>query len=494
MEETRIWKGLGVVETIHESVDEDESSTDLSVSPDQTAPTSSLNFRVQAWSLATGQAADVVINVHNSSFLLHKDPLIIKSGYFRQHLKEVSQLALPPSLKITVETFTLVAEFCYGGHLVVTPLNIAPLRVASELLEMTEDDENLSRKTEDYFRHVISLNREYATVVFRSTLSMLPEAEAMARVVSRCIVALSLMGDDNGVMKCLGEVKDFSPDDFELIAESLDQRLTDNHDILYKMIDHYLKEYNGKLPEEQKKRICNYIDCASLSPQLLMHAVQNPIMPLRFLVQAMFVEQVNTRRSIVSATNQTNINHTKHQQLNTHPDTLGAILQRDAALREVAQLKAAMNVTSSRIQTLEKELSTMREIVHDSTSSIVDSGRSTSCRFGLENKIERGQVGSISSGGFRFFSRKDRGGGIMSQSEVSCDSESTQSLEKGYGRRLVKGVKNAFKLPSFLSSKKKMGEEPGVFLNKYEMGKVEDKNEDSVVVIKKDLPFEKPSS
>lgn len=79
-------------------------------------------------------------------------------------------------------------------------------------------------------------------------------------------------------------------------------------------------------------------------------------------------------------------------------DTLGALLQRDAALRQVAQLKSAMNATSSRIQSLEKELTVMRQVVQDNTgvkSNQTDSSRSASFRLGSERKVERGQKGSI---------------------------------------------------------------------------------------------------
>ena len=45
-----------------------------------------------------------------------------------------------PPLSISAETFTVVADFCYGADIALTPLNVVFLRVAAELLEMTEDD------------------------------------------------------------------------------------------------------------------------------------------------------------------------------------------------------------------------------------------------------------------------------------------------------------------------------------------------------------------
>ncbi|KAI3495232.1 hypothetical protein L1887_37472 [Cichorium endivia] len=88
---------------------------------------------------------------------------------------------------------------------------------------------------------------------------------------------------------------------------------------------------------------------------------QYPRMPLRFVVQAMFVEQLNTRRSVFSAAKTFKTQH----QLPKQPTaaTLGAILQHNAALRQVAHLKATMDYTSNCIQSLEQELKGMRKIL-----------------------------------------------------------------------------------------------------------------------------------
>lgn len=407
-------------------------------------------------------------------------------------LKDSSELSLSPPLNITAETFSLVTEFCYGAHIVITPFNIAPLRIAAELLEMTEangtPDDNLRQKTETYLRRVVAVNQEYATVVLRSAVSLLPEAETTACLVSRCIEALMSMhdGDGAGAMTCLNDVLRLGPDDFQLVVESLNQRLT-IHDLLYRVVDLYLKGHIGKITEEQKTRMCNYIDCTILSSQVLMHAVQNPRMPLRFVVQAMFVEQLNTRRSIFSAAD-----HRSRKNSDEASTTLGAILQRDAALRQVAQLKAAMSTTNSRIQSLEKELNGMRKRLQESqnTQDSLDSGRSQSCRFSSENKIERGQVGSVSSASFRIMTSKDRRGAGGSSSSDQESSDRSRLAEKKLGRRLMDGLKSALRVSSLVSKKKsessgagKLGGDGENVTQKYEIG------DGDVIVIKKDLPY-----
>ncbi|CAK9144765.1 unnamed protein product [Ilex paraguariensis] len=428
--------------------------------------------------MAIGNETDVVIHVQSSSFHLHKDPLASKCGYLKRQLGQMSEITLSPPLNITAATFALVADFCYGTHLVITPFNVAALRTAAELLEMTETNgacqENLRQKTETYFRRAVAVNREYALIVFRSCLSLLPEAEKTAFLVSRCIEALSLMDDGDGVMTCIDDVTKVGAEDFQLIAESMSRLLTESHDLVYKIVDVYLKEYTDKITDDQKTRICNYIDCTILSPQLLMHAVQNPRMPLRFVVQAMFVEQLNTRRSIFSAAD--HHNHVrKHQSKNAA--TLGAIIQRDAALRQVAQLKSAMDATSSRIQTLETELSGMRKLLTDSENhrnSVLDSGRSASFRLSSEKMVEREQRGSAS---FRIVSRRVGAGG-SSSSEGSGDG--SPRIEKGFRRRLMSGLKSALRVSSSASKKKSESKVDG---------DGDDSGKRDVIVIKKDKPF-----
>ncbi|KAL6952899.1 hypothetical protein U1Q18_011964 [Sarracenia purpurea var. burkii] len=245
METLKSWRDLGVVETIYEE-DHEDFSTSPSLSPSLSLPPTPLHCRVQAWSLATGCETDVLIRIQGSSFKLHKDALAARSCYLKRQLSELSEITLSPPLNITAEIFTIVADFCYGAHLVITPFNVAALRVAAELLEMTEtngavDDDSLLQKTEAYFRRAVGLSREYALIVFRSCLSLLPEAETTAALAGRCIEALSALDDGDGVMSCIDDLKTVQAEDFEIVAESMHYRLTGSHDLLYRIVDLYLK-------------------------------------------------------------------------------------------------------------------------------------------------------------------------------------------------------------------------------------------------------------
>ncbi|KAM7263540.1 hypothetical protein ACFE04_001223 [Oxalis oulophora] len=480
------WNDLGIVDTIYEDEDYDinneykyyssssssNNSSSLSLTP---SPSSSLNSRVKAWSMATGREVDVSIYVQGTCFNLHKDPLALRSTYLRRHLTDVDELTLSPPLNISPETFTIVADFCYGSDIVITPFNIAALRTAAEILKMTgstsEHDsfDNLGELTETYFRKILAVNgRDYVLIVFRYCLSLLPEAETEALMVSRCIEALSLRddGDGDGIFSFVEELIALPPEEFQIVADSM-QRVT-FHDVVYRIVDCYIKEQGSNMKEEQKTQICNSIDCNRLSPDLLFHAVQNPRMPLRFVVRAMLIEQLKTRRAIVSATTTSfemspittmqkprPRRHSSAEDTSSSVNTLGAILKRDAARHQEEKLKATMEATSSRIQKLEKELRGMKLLLLESdkernnnnnnSRNILDSVRSASFHYGtkIENsningKIKREEKRSVS---FRF------GGNGKADGRAITVKESPKSVKKhnNIGMKLISGLRGAFK-------------------------------------------------
>ncbi|CAI9260715.1 unnamed protein product [Lactuca saligna] len=445
------WPNLKVVETIYEEDSGDSSSSSSTTTPSPSSPpptsspsTTSLRSRVKLWSFNNGVEPNVIVHVQGSTFHLHKDPLTQCSRYLKRQLTESSEVSLSPALKITPHTFTLVVDYCYGGNLFLTPFNLASLLLASDLLEMTDDSdnvENLRRKTEAYFHRAVAGDRDYATVVLKSCIELLPEVETRTGLLSKCIEALRINREvgDGDVFNWFDGVQELSGEEFRLVVGALHQKVAGSHDLLYRIIDFYFKEEGGKMTEEEGSKICNYIDCSNLSSQILMHAVQNPRMPLRFVVQAMFIEQLNTRRSVFSAAKTLkNQNHPiKEPAAGATTVTLGAILQRDAARRQVAQLKATMDYTSTRIQSLEEELNGMRKILNKSdTGHITDRVKSESFRFSseTERRVERGQRGSVSSGSFQAVDM-----------ENGSDHSSDQGSPRRFGKRVMNGLKSAFR-------------------------------------------------
>ncbi|KAI4327351.1 hypothetical protein L6164_019823 [Bauhinia variegata] len=475
-------KHLEFVQTIYEDCEFASASSpspSLSLSPNSCSPSTPLNSRIQAWSLATGHEPDTLIRVQGTCFHLHKGPLTERSSYLKLRLAQVSDFTLSPLLNIDAETFAAVADFCYSHNVQVTPANVAALLTAAELLGMTEavgqDDENLRQITETYFRQVISINQDYTSMVLRSSLALLPDAETTASLVSRCMETLisANHGYDRDVTSCFDDIVELNPENFQMIAESMSRRLR-NHDALYKIVYLYLKENKfGKLTEEQRTQISNCIDCTKLSPQTLIECVQNPMMPLRFIVRAMLVEQLKTRHSIISAATDAQPvsgsrgGHRSKDSISRPSMSLGEYLHRDTAFCQAAQLKTVMDCTSCRIQSLERELRAMKKLLLDrqgdeeqsiNHNSVLDSRRSVSFHHvgrGGKGKIERGERGSVSSSNFRFDSRGGEEshslGMRCSSSGASGDADtetSTRSrkINKTFRQRLMKGLKNAFRV------------------------------------------------
>ncbi|EXB94050.1 BTB/POZ domain-containing protein [Morus notabilis] len=459
----KAWKNLGAVETIYEEECEFSSSSS-SLSPSPSSPPTPLHSRVDKWSLAAGKKTEVLIRVRGKCFHLHKDPLASRSTYLKQQLTDsVSEFTLSPPLNITAEAFTLVADFCYGARLVITPFNLAALRTAAELLEMTEangdddDDEedgsSLVHITDTYFRRVVAVNREYTSIVFRSSLALLPEAETAAFLVSRCIEALDLTDDglgDCGMDWFEDVILTVCPEDFHVVAEAM-QRRFNSHDVVYKIVELYIRGHNGKITEEQKSQICSSIDCNKLSHKLLLDAVQNPLMPLRFVVRAMLLDQLNTRRSILSATAD------RRRRLHSDdapPMTLGALIHRDAAIRQASHLKATLDATTLRLRSLEEELSGMKKLLlqnadcdHD-RSLVMDrsGGRSASFHVGSENKVRKEDRFSANSARFHRCGGEEESRVKSRENSLSLSSckANAPTLRKRIGQGLINGLRKAF--------------------------------------------------
>ncbi|KAI9153622.1 hypothetical protein LWI28_014126 [Acer negundo] len=143
-------------------------------------------------------AGDITIVVDGESFLLHKFPLVSRSGKIRKMVADAkdsnnSKLELlnlpggPPA-------FELAMKFCYGMNFEITTVNVAHLRCAAEYLEMSEDyrEENLIARTETYLNEVVLQSLDKSVEVL-STCEMLPPliAEEVG-IVSRCVEAIAM--------------------------------------------------------------------------------------------------------------------------------------------------------------------------------------------------------------------------------------------------------------------------------------------------------------
>ncbi|KAG6773981.1 hypothetical protein POTOM_021330 [Populus tomentosa] len=174
----------------------------------------------QAWFCTTGLPSDIVIEVEDMTFHLHKFPLTSRSRKLHQLIAEqetnpttsttqrddhqeeteeerdeieeilcqISLLDFPGGS----ETFEMAAKFCYGVKVDLNSSIIAPLRCAGEFLEMTEEysEDNLISKTERFFSQSVLKSLTESIKALKSCERVMPLAESLG-ITERCIDSIA---------------------------------------------------------------------------------------------------------------------------------------------------------------------------------------------------------------------------------------------------------------------------------------------------------------
>ncbi|OMO88468.1 BTB/POZ-like protein [Corchorus capsularis] len=142
-------------------------------------------------------AGDITIVVDGEPFLLHKFPLVSRSGKIRKMVADgkdsnISKLELL-NMPGGYQAFELAMKFCYGMNFEITTANVAALRCAAEYLEMTEDyrEENLIARTEVYLNEVVALSLEKSVEVL-CTCETLPSIVEEVGIPSLCVEAIAM--------------------------------------------------------------------------------------------------------------------------------------------------------------------------------------------------------------------------------------------------------------------------------------------------------------
>lgn len=124
--------------------------------------------------------------------LLKQFPLVSRCGYLSQVNLQPTKSNPGYDLKFEKfpggsETFETVVKFCYGLPISLNPTNVAALRCASELLEMTEalEDGNLISKTDAFLTFVVLSSWRDSITVLKTCESLSPWAENL-QIVRRC--------------------------------------------------------------------------------------------------------------------------------------------------------------------------------------------------------------------------------------------------------------------------------------------------------------------
>ncbi|XP_052193468.1 BTB/POZ domain-containing protein At5g17580 [Diospyros lotus] len=81
------------------------------------------------------------------------------------------------------------------------------------------------------------------------------------------------------------------------MSTSVSMGVQRSSDGIYRAIDIYLDKHSH-LTESEKEEVCGVLDCNKMSPEACQHAVQNDRLPLRVVVQLLFVGQLQLRDTI----------------------------------------------------------------------------------------------------------------------------------------------------------------------------------------------------
>ncbi|XP_074365517.1 BTB/POZ domain-containing protein At5g48130-like [Apium graveolens] len=150
-----------------------------------------------------------------------------------------------------------------------------------------------------------------------------------------------------------------------------------NHDYLYRALNTFLQAHL-QLSEEERETICKDLKCQKMSQDICVEVVQNELMPLRLIVQALYVQQRSTHQALqdcsdsfrYTVSTKFSESLSRSQILSASPyvngeetcgRTLSFFLQRDLAIESSEASMNDYNITTCRIQNIEEEILTLKE-------------------------------------------------------------------------------------------------------------------------------------
>ncbi|ERN08400.1 hypothetical protein AMTRI_Chr07g74880 [Amborella trichopoda] len=151
----------------------------------------------QAWYCTTGLPSDIIVEVGEMSFHLHKFPLLSRSAVLDKLISESTEgegtccVLHLDDIPGGAKAFELAAKFCYGIKLELTAHNVVYLRSAAEYLQMTEEygEGNLIVQTEGFLNEVLKSWKD-SIKALETCEDILPHAEEL-QIVIRCMNSLA---------------------------------------------------------------------------------------------------------------------------------------------------------------------------------------------------------------------------------------------------------------------------------------------------------------
>ncbi|MFS7995772.1 putative BTB/POZ domain, NPH3 domain, NPH3/RPT2-like family protein [Helianthus anomalus] len=150
------------------------------------------------WYVASELATDIVINIGNARFYLHKFPLLSKSARLQKLVASTNE-GVGNGDEIDIHdipggpaAFEICAKFCYGMTVTLNAYNVVNARCAAEYLEMHETMEkgNLVYKIDIFLSSSIFRSWKDSIIVLQTTKSVMMLSEEL-KLVSHCVDAIA---------------------------------------------------------------------------------------------------------------------------------------------------------------------------------------------------------------------------------------------------------------------------------------------------------------
>ncbi|XP_072977260.1 BTB/POZ domain-containing protein At5g48130 [Typha angustifolia] len=185
------------------------------------------------------------------------------------------------------------------------------------------------------------------------------------------------------------------PGKFKELIEMIPVTSRQTHDHLYEAMNTFLLEH-PHLSSEEKASVCKYLNCQKLSQETCIQAVQNEFMPLRLIVQALFVQQLHTHQAFKDCSESfryincrefsgtipssrcqflksENIGETPYKQATGMEENISAplssVLHNGLAIQSTGLSEGEYESTSFRIQALEQEIFSLKQSLQRKNSS-----------------------------------------------------------------------------------------------------------------------------
>nr|XP_043634018.1 BTB/POZ domain-containing protein At5g03250-like [Erigeron canadensis] len=204
---------------------------------------------------------------------------------------------------------------------------------------------------------------------------------------SRSLTPMTMVANlvDNYLAEVASDVN-LKLEKFQCLAATIPDYARPIDDGMYRAVDIYFKAHPW-LTDSDRELLCRLMDCQKLSLEASTHAAQNERLPLRFIVQVLFFEQLRLRTSVAGclyvSDNYNSQTHLSSSMVvpesgNMHLITTG---QSDRRIVAVDDMRG-------RVSELEKECQTMKQEIDKLVKTKGVSWNNLCKRFGLGLRLK----------------------------------------------------------------------------------------------------------